>query len=740
MLNPAEAVFEFFWDMSLSRIEPWKVSSGNLKQGWCAVDFSWTNPPLTIERKYDLDCSGFDIMILCMMLPRRTTLEVQLQTDKGEIRKLFPPEEREALQIEFELPLNGAGQIFNAKLTFYSPEPAAGHMRWFGLKNSEKLQQWLAYWEQIRSTTRWNLHLAENVTPSFSPSMGIVLSAEQLKALRDYHDAYIKKHGSSPFTRFAESIRSATPPESRIMEFTSHELRFSRSRDYKFWRSHGGLSSVRRIALTGAVLKDKELLELAARYAFSLASSGNWGTGVQGHIRGTNFDHRSFDEAVFTWDLVAALDLAGESLSPAGKTLLLRAIAERGIGQINYVVWRYPYIFDCNQLAAFSSGRLAGYLAMEKNWKHVDPYTELAKKELDSSFCKIFSDDGGFAEGPAYFQYTMSTGLPAYFMFANGRKNDFIKELPASIANTATYADVFISTCENQYFIPIGAANGIHGIDLTCAALMMQAFPDSQFLRLIKRFIHNRDGRLDSLSEFLWLSVAELPANLPPYKNFAILKSINTAASTRKAGEHQVKLLIIGDCSSMRGHRHDDAGAFVLEFAGETFAMDSGSTSYIDPWSLTLKKADRHNVLMPLAEHTSAQTKYVDTPLSARGDEQRFSARMELDNVWTSFKSWTRSWDSPRPDEIIITDEYELKDGEGVIFNWVTMLPATHEGSEVKIQGKNGLVRIQVPESCTVKISQVDYIDHGPIQTRIGFIRRDTAGKMQVRIRLEPKK
>lgn len=53
------------------------------------------------------------------------------------------------------------------------------------------------------------------------------------------------------------------------------------------------------------------------------------------------------------------------------RDLVRRGLAEDGLGNINFVGWRHPYVFDCNQLSrahlaeAVSEGTHADFL---KGW------------------------------------------------------------------------------------------------------------------------------------------------------------------------------------------------------------------------------------------------------------------------------------------------------------------------------------------------------------------------------------
>ena len=690
---------------------------------------------MVLEREIDLDCSAYDALIFSLTIPADTTFVAKAYTDKG--IKVLKVTSKENNSTEFDLDLEGASRIKKITMTLDSPGAARGWFRWIGLKNKKKLADWLNYWEKF-AKIRWDKHLETEEDYSFAPAYGLLMNSTELTKLRKFHAEYYKNTGSSPFVKMAEELQAGNfvPPESMIGEMASHGKRYTRHRNYLLWKKIGSSSSkARQFAFAGILLKDKKMLQLAARYALSLAACNKWGTGMQGHMPGTSFDHRSFDETSIVMSIALVLDLAGEALSEAGRTFLLRAIAERGIGNINYVTWRYDYIFKSNQLAAFSQGRILGYLVMEENWKHVKPYTDLALKELDSSIVKIFQMDGGFGEGPAYFQYTMGTALAPYYSYAKVRNLKFNQVLPAPIARSGKYAEVFISTDQDQYFIPINDCNGRHGIWTTPIAFLSTMLPESQYVRLFHRYLDKK--QLTTKNEWVWLFAAQIPKEIPSYKSFAEIKSINTAASTRFVGKKPVKLLVVGD-SSLPGHRHHDAGSFVLEYAGQTFAMDSGSASYSDPRAHVMQSSQQHNSLLPMGISASAVTyRWKNSKLQASGDTVKFHAEMDISAAWQKyFVNRKRIWDSPAPDRLTISDFYELKQGNGVEFNWLTMLPVEQKADKIIITGNKGQLIIDIPADCQARIEKIPYLDDKK-QTRIVFAQKGKKGIIKIKVLLK---
>ena len=81
-INMAEAIFEPFWDPQLSGLKHRTVEPGaehglEVSQFWCWVNFEWarkpaTGPALRMWRRFDLDCTGYDHLLISVMAPMPT--------------------------------------------------------------------------------------------------------------------------------------------------------------------------------------------------------------------------------------------------------------------------------------------------------------------------------------------------------------------------------------------------------------------------------------------------------------------------------------------------------------------------------------------------------------------------------------------------------------------------------------------------------------------------------------------
>lgn len=751
-INVAEAIIDPFHEEGLSFFDEWNVKEGKkyglvIKQSWSNVKFEWVNkthrgPELKMWRDLNLDVTDYDKIIVSAVIPKGGTFTISAETDKG---KVSSSKSAPNHKFEYELDLKGANCV--KRITFEVATDnkgfQSGSFNWVGLQNSKRLNDYLAQWKKFASID-WRKHLKpEGYEPSFKPQYGLISNSKDIDKLRKKHKKYVKKFGESPFTKAWDRLKKEPQPETMIEEYSSKEERFIRERDMKREQEYGrhlGWPG-RYAAMSGIILKDKKLLRLAARYALCMAACPKWGAGFVSHYPIGSSEHRSFDEAGITWNIAFIMDLAGEYFTPAGKKFLLRALAEKGIGQMNYVAWRYQYIYNCNQLPAFSKGRIPGYLVMEKNWKHVNPYTDLAVKELDESMNNILMADGSYHEGPAYFQYTIATALPAYYTFAKIRGLDFSEVIPDKLKKTSEYAEMFISTDEEQYFIPAEDANGPHRMSLNCIAFLAAMMPESQWTNVFNKWKKRSGGHMPA-NLLIWELAEKIPDKKIKPKPFVYLPMMQTMASTRFLEGQAVKILIYGNKSGA-GHNHEDKGSFVLEFAGETFAEDPGSWYYVSPLSGKLKQAQRHNMLIPVGikgerPHAPHMLKKDVIPVGS-GNEKSLNVEMDVSPGWEKYyKKWVRKWNSPSPDKLIITDEYELKKGDGVEFYWNTQLPVQIKGKIITITGKRGKVIIQVPKDCKIVIDHLE-LPKDKKQTRIALSKKGTKGKLEIKINLKKK-
>ncbi len=378
------------------------------------------------------------------------------------------------------------------------------------------------------------------------------------------------------------------------------------------------------------------------------------------------------------------LDLCGEWFTPLGRELILRRIAEEGIGDMNFCGWWWEYIYHCNQLAWFASGRILGYLLLERTMpvrlgdhlrpvpSRVKPYTELAVQDLLENLNRCLLPDGGYVEGPTYFTWVARQAFVALHLYSRDRNQPLEELMPSSMKATALMAEMLCSTTDDLDMLPICDAMFAFPEALAYLAAFM---PQSHWVNIYHKQVQ-RAGAAPSL--LAMACAAKIPAQGPALRPFVDMPDTGMMCSVRRLDGEIVKLFLMGNKANA-GHSHEDKGSFVLEFAGDSFAMDFGVVDYGNPLVEQLQTAQRHNMLTPWSE---TQRPAPANPIAAniraigKGDATRFCATMDATPGWEAwFSKWRRTWDSPTPDLITITDEWAVKQGEGVVFHWTTPLP-----------------------------------------------------------------
>ena len=736
----AEAIVESFWDPALSKPERWRVAPGSahgfeLSQGWCWLAFSWERrpakggPALSMRRSCRIDCTGYDRLTLSAVVPEGAILRLSAKTDRGEV--LYTSKRVQGARKEHDVGLRGAKQITSIALELDAAHdgPAAGWLNWIGLRNTRLLKRYRRQWDRFDSD--WDGYLKpESYEPSFRPAYGILFSARDFAGMRRQHERILREQGTSPFVAQANEA-AATPPESMIGDFVNfwNDTRYCRDRDY------GNLLVERgpRAAVAGLLLRDRRLLRLAARYAMSIGMCGTWDDGMICRMPGSVFEHRCFVQSLCLHDIALILDLAGDMFTELGRDFLLRRIAEDGMGTVNFNTWRHDYIFGCNQMAWFSPGRMYGYAVLERHMPRVRRYLDIAYDDLVESLDRSILPDGGYVEGPGYFSCVGGRAGQALYYYARARGRTFASVVPDIVKRTGAFGAAVGSTDEGRDVIPICDSSSKLGLDTL--AVMASLLPESEWVGLFRKALKREVGVPNSV--LAWALSSGIPRRAPEPEPFVFLPDMGLMTSTRRLNRAWVKLLIMGNKANA-GHTHEDKGSFVLEFEGETFALDPGTTSYGDPMCGLMKHCQMHNMLVPtgMAERPHpASPLPVDVKPKGAGDVEGFSATMSLRAGWEPYyRQWKRTWESPEPGLLWIRDRYALVRGDAVDFLWHTMLDVTVAGHEIRIQGRRGEATLTVPEDARIRVEDL-VLPAGPVH-RIVIRRESRTGELAVRVRL----
>jgi hypothetical protein len=754
-INAAESILDVFWDPLTSDLKEWRVEPGaahglQVTQGWIEATIEWVRKPaagpvLRMSRSFDLDCHRYDKLIVSGMLPDKGTLRVIVETDKGQRQQELP--RLPGMLREYLLDLQGATRLKGITLEIQTADPGIGAacLDWIGLQNSALLPEVLQQYRQF--DPQWpGLLKPETYEPEFKPTYGFILDSKQLADLQALHLRMQKRDGETVFMKAAKYAQK-TLPENMIDRFANLAgHRSCRDRNQQNVLVQTGVSA----AMAGLVMKDKDLLRLGARYALSLAACEYWDDGFMCYFPGSAWEERCFIQALDAHDIAMLLDLAGEMFTEAGKQVLLRKLAEHGLGNMNFNYWKWEYIYHCNQAAWFSPGRMLGYSVVEKTWPRAKPYMELAYKDLLENLDLTILPDGGYPEGPSYFRCVgRDAGLALYY-YAEARGKKLEDVIPVQMKRTDDFCQVLGSTVPGWDFLPI-ADSGVGSFEPLAKTMMALANPRGAWAALLAKTLKESaapeewplqqeysPNYMTSLSDVVltWKLAREIKPEGTEPKPFVCLKDTGHIASRRRLGQQWVKLFIMGNKSGA-GHCHEDKGSFILEAGGEPLAMDFGAGSYSFPDGADY--CQFHNMLIPVGmpERPAPPNPLpFDIKPQGRGDQQSFHATVNLTPGWEKYyRKWVRTWDSPTPDVLNIRDEYELVRGAGVEFRWQTTQQITVEKNHVTISGKKVKLALEVPPEAEVRVEDVGAWNNA-VHRFLSIRLNKTAGTLELKGRI----
>jgi hypothetical protein len=772
-INSAEAVFEAFHDEQLSELSQWSVTGDGVSgfkfwQNWIWVQWAWEKPAadgrvVRFHRALDLDCSAYDRVICCVALPEGGYFTIHAETDAGPRTRRGEP--LGATKHEEWLPLDGAKRITALTIEAIFPPGGSGNgwVYWLALQSTTRLPAHLAQWAGYGE--RWENYLQpESFEPAFKPAHGLLLTAEELDTVR----AQFAASPTADAMREAAAEARAIRPEDLIGQYVN----FWNSNSLRRERDHGKVITIHgaNAAQAGMLLKDKALCRLAARFALSVAHCERWDDCFTCFMPGSTWEQRGFVQSICLYETALILDLCGEWFTELGRHVILRRIAEDGIGNLNFGTWWWEYIFHCNQLAWFAPGRILGYLLLEQTMpakckgyarpvpSRVAPYTELAVADLLENLNRCLQPDGGYVEGPTYFTWVARQAFVALHLYARARGKSLQALMPPQMKKTALLAEMLYSTNDAQDAILICDAMYIFPEALAYLAAFM---PDSHWVTMYHKQM-NRPGAGAAPSLLAMSMASTIPAEGPPLRAFVDMPDTGMMCSVRRHQGEIVKLFLMGNKAGA-SHTHEDKGNFVLEFAGDSFALDFGVCDYSNPLVEELKTAQRHNMLTPWSAGLRPKpTNPINADIrpTGRGDATSFHATMNVTAGWEGwYEKWNRTWDSPAPDTLVITDEWAVEKGEGVVFHWTTPLPMRRVGDKVIIEGRRGLVEITIPAGTEAVIENLPLVNaarraidelrreivrfglrYAETQPRLTIRQRGASGTLRVAVKLLLKK
>ena len=194
------------------------------------------------------------------------------------------------------------------------------------------------------------------------------------------------------------------------------------------------------LAFVGYIEKDKDVLRMAARYAFSLASCETWYIEEKELVTGVTWNGRVFRAAFASYGLSIFMEFAGSILTWHGRNYIYEALARKGIARLDADFKMMEYIYHMNQGLAFSPGYIYALMTMTKRFPRYKKRIDEIEADIDEMLSGCINPDGGMMEGLGYWSYTIESYCLTACALAKYRGKSIYEYIGGRLDKTSDFA------------------------------------------------------------------------------------------------------------------------------------------------------------------------------------------------------------------------------------------------------------------------------------------------------------
>ena len=649
-INEAESIFEPFYDGGDSYPDHHKYAclseyvidthgAGEVKQTWWSAKVEMFGrqkemAPVSMERECRLDIRDYDVFRVFAIVSKDIRFKVICCVDDVDREVICTT--GYGISKEYNGTISG-NCITKIRMEFenLSDNTAGCELIWLGLSNVEKEKQMLAqespYDELWQGCFKDEAEIASpdgdvKAASVMVPQTSLYFDTEELKELRS-------KMQMPGFREVMDRLREEAHeamhicPEKEVGTFVhrEHSKRFVRERDL----GRPSLPELMdKLAFVGLIDEDVDMLRMACRMALSVAHSEYFCESIMGVLPGATWHHRSFSEEAVCKGLIKVLDWAGGLLTWHGKNIIYDAIIMKGLPRLDADIKTMDYMWKMNQGPIFASCLVIVNMALQKRYPRYAVRVQEAEKDLLTMWENYVQSDGGSAEGPSYWSYTLLNITEALYLLARYYGKSLEEYVPASVRKSSIFAYACLSDAGN-YFVPVNDAHAESMYTPGVLNFLAGMNAGDIWKKKCNLALETAEGKThrDVINHLIFGQRYEVDESS---KLAACRKGVESEDAQEQAFAELVNLPITGHTTLRRetddlgmvglhmisglvtfGHAHADKGSFILEAAGKALLIDRGVCDYDHAYTAMIGKSDQHNLITAVkdGQHLSQSTK-----------------------------------------------------------------------------------------------------------------------------------
>lgn len=593
-LNQAEGIFYPAFDKYLCQDEQISMDRGEIVRLWDSLTFRG-GAEFTVHWAGETELSEYDSFLTFLSFPAEASMTVTGVVDGREyvlVENAMGNENPIELKGGFLLPEGGKRVLTDIYLKLKSTsDKNVIILSWLGLLQSRKeaaLEESVPKWKE-----EWDTQIQKGCVGKLENCM--VLDEEEGESLKAIvaSDEKLQRFYRSNAEEAMKIDHRAIMRE--YVPQTAGMYRFVRERD----RGREHLENpILNLAIAGYVLNDPAYSAHAAELILA-AIAMKWCEGPVCDMEGSQFHHVCFTEDHMLSSVTLAMGFLGGVLSGEAKERVADKIASAW-----KIIWEKcsepGYRNFMNQGMVGCRGAMLGAVYLQLHRGNFAEEIEAVYKKHTGIVEIYLTKEGQCGEGGSYFEYTFSTAILLWHVYAKYAGKSWKQVVPEAFRRAGRYQEALMSVNDRRgRRIPVNcdAGNEMSTLLLVFMTLVCD-FPEGNNY-LIARFSGEDVEQISASFDMLFYQYYKEQIKLHPYyrpekEEIALEKS---GLLTYRQGS--TKLLISAERNPYTGHFHEDRGQVVLQAEGETLLPDLGTVSYGNSKSLLMDKQSYHNVACP---------------------------------------------------------------------------------------------------------------------------------------------
>lgn len=393
------------------------------------------------------------------------------------------------------------------------------------------------------------------------------------------------------------------------------------------------------------------------------------------------------DVAEMTHALAIGYDWLYASLSAEDRALIRRAIVEKGLDEAIRIYkdhrWWVVVTHNWNQVC--NGGITLGALAVAEDEPEKAAYTVGQSAESIRRAMNSYAPEGGWAEGPGYWQYATSYNVFYLAGLETALGNDFGLSATPGFAHAGDFR-IYFQGPTGQTFNYADAHPGAG----TAPEMFWLARKFDQPVFAWDELRRLKANARPSALDLLWYTPKAVSAQEARWPLTRMFQGVDVAFLRSDWEDPKALWIAVKGGDNQANHSHLDLGSFVLEKGGVRWAVDLGSDDYNMPgyfgkerFTYYRLKTESHNTVTIDGDSQYYKGK---APMQMREG----AAVIDLSQTYPGkLTSWTRTVRIAGGDTAVIVDDIAAERPVDAVWGMITDGDVTIGGAHATI-GKGG--------------------------------------------------